>query len=93
MLTHVVLMKFAEQTDARKAADLLEALPATVTAIRTLDVRLDELRTEVSWDLVLTSTHDDADGLRAYQAHPDHLEVGAWLRPRLAARAVVDYTV
>lgn len=92
MLTHVVLMKFDDETDARKAADLLEALPPVVPAIRTLDVRLDELRTEVSWHLLLTTTHDDVEGLRAYQTHPAHLELGGWLRPRLAARAVVDYT-
>jgi hypothetical protein len=38
------------------------------------------------------TAHRDADDLRAYQAHPAHLELGAWLRPLLTARAVVDYT-
>ncbi|MBB3095235.1 hypothetical protein FHR83_002898 [Actinoplanes campanulatus] len=53
---------------------------------------MDELRTEVSWDLHLRTTHRDTDDLRAYQAHPAHLELGAWLRPLLTSRAVVDYT-
>ena len=92
MLTHVVLMKFADPADAAKSARLLEDLIGKVAAIRTLEVRLDELRTEVSWDLVLVTTHDDVDGLKAYQADPVHLELASWLKPRLAARAVVDYT-
>ncbi len=92
MLTHVVLMRFTDPADAAKSARLLEGLVGKVQAIRNLDVHLDELHTEVSWDLVLVTTHDDAEGLRAYQSDPVHLELAAWLRPRLAARAVVDYT-
>jgi hypothetical protein len=92
MLTHVVLMKFADPADAAKSKQLLEDLIGRVESIRTLEVRLDELRTDVSWDLFLITTHDDADGLKAYQTDPVHLELAGWLKPRLAARAVVDYT-
>ncbi|WP_027343176.1 Dabb family protein [Hamadaea tsunoensis] len=92
MLVHVVVMKFADAADAAGAKARLEALIGVVPSIRSLRVHLDELRTEVSGDLVMVSEHDDADGLRAYQAHPAHLEVGAWLRTRLSARTAVDYT-
>lgn len=38
-----------------------------------------------------SSTHDDADALAAYQAHPRHLEVVGWLGPRLVlAEAVAE---
>ncbi|MFC4069362.1 Dabb family protein [Actinoplanes subglobosus] len=92
MLVHVVLMKFSDAGDAAEAKLRLEALVGVVPEIRSLRVHLDELSTEVSWHLHLATTHRDADDLRAYQAHPAHLELGAWLRPLLAARAVVDYT-
>jgi hypothetical protein len=36
------------------------------------------------------STHDDVDGLRAYQTHPVHEEFGDWVRPRLSGKSVVD---
>ncbi|MEU5902924.1 Dabb family protein [Micromonospora sp. NPDC047467] len=91
MFTHVVLMKFADSADAAKAKSLLEGLANTIDEIATLTVALDTLRTAVSYDLCMISTHTNADALRAYQAHPAHLEVAGWLKPRLAARVVVDY--
>ncbi|GIH80825.1 Dabb family protein [Planobispora longispora] len=91
MLIHVVLMKFADPADAATAGRLLEGLGGTVGQIRSLTVGLDVVRSEVSYDLCLVTTHDSADDLRGYQEHPAHLEVAAWLRPRLAARAVVDH--
>jgi hypothetical protein len=91
MLTHVVLMKFTDPADAPQAKELLEGLAGTVTEIRSITVGLDVLRTEVSFDLCMTTTHDSADELRGYQEHPAHLEAAGWLRPRLAARSVVDY--
>ncbi|WP_433385858.1 Dabb family protein [Micromonospora sp. KLBMP9576] len=91
MFTHVVLMKFADSADAVEAKSLLEGLVGTVDEIATLTVALDTLRTPVSYDLCMISTHTDADALRAYQAHPAHLEVAGWLKPRLEARVVVDY--
>jgi hypothetical protein len=92
VLAHVVLMKFSDPGDAAEARLRLEAVGEAIPEIRSLRVHLDELHTEVSWHLHLVTTHRDADDLRAYQAHPAHLELGAWLRPLLTARAVVDYT-
>jgi hypothetical protein len=91
-LVHIVLMKFADAADAAKAKLRLEELNDVVPEIRSLQADLDELRTDVSWHLHLRTTHHDADDLRAYQANPAHLELGAWLRPLLTARAVVDYS-
>jgi hypothetical protein len=91
MMTHIVLMKLTDFTDAPKAAELLEGLADRVPEVRSLSVAVDSLRTQFAYDLALVTTHDDAAGLRAYQAHPAHQEVVAWLGPRLTGRAVVDY--
>jgi Stress responsive A/B Barrel Domain len=91
MLTHIVLMKLTDFDDAPKAVELLEGLLGRVPELRTLSVAVDTLRTQYAYDLALVTTHDDADGLRAYQSHPAHAEVISWLGPKLAARAVVDY--
>ncbi|WP_306362273.1 Dabb family protein [Nocardia sp. CC227C] len=90
-LTHVVLMKFADRADSERAAELLRGLAGEVPHLRSLSVALDELGTDVSYDLCLVTTHDSGAELLAYQGHPAHREVAAWLVPRLAARAVVDY--
>ncbi|XVU21197.1 Dabb family protein [Actinoplanes sp. CA-054009] len=92
MLVHVVMMKFADAGDAAKAKLRLEELADAVPNIRTLSCSLDELETAVSWHLLLRTTHEDAADLQAYQAHPLHHEFGAWIRPLLTDRAVVDYT-
>ncbi|BAL90943.1 hypothetical protein AMIS_57230 [Actinoplanes missouriensis 431] len=91
-MVHVVLMRFADGADAAKAKVRLEELAGVVPEIRSLRADLDELHTEVSWDLHLRTTHHDEADLRAYQAHPAHQELGAWLRPLLTSRAVIDYT-
>ncbi|MET7399295.1 Dabb family protein [Dactylosporangium sp. NPDC005572] len=91
MLTHVVVMKFTDPADAPEAKARLSALLGVVPQIHTIQVELDTLRTEVSYDLLVMTTHDDADGLRGYQQHEAHMELAGWLRPRLATRAVVDF--
>ncbi|MEV0562969.1 Dabb family protein [Dactylosporangium sp. NPDC050588] len=91
MLTHVVVMKFLDPADAPRAKELLQGLVGVVPQIRSMVVGLDTVRSDVSADLCLITTHDNVEGLRGYQSHQAHQEVGAWLRPRLASRTVVDF--
>ena len=90
MIRHVVLMKFTDPADAPEAAERLRALGPRIEQIDTLDVGVDVVGSEVSWHLALTTTHTSLAALSGYQAHPVHQEFGAWVRPRLAERAVVD---
>lgn len=91
MITHVVLLTFADRADAPEVRRRLEALPATIRALRSLRVDLDTLALEGSAHLCLTTTHDSAEGLRDYLQHPAHQEFLTWLRPRLTGRAAVDF--
>jgi hypothetical protein len=93
VIRHVVLMKFTDPADAPEAAERLRALGGQIEQIDTLDVGLDVVGSDVSWHLVLTTTHPSLAALTGYQAHPVHQEFGAWVRPRLAERAVVDAEV
>ncbi len=90
MIRHVVLMKLTDPADAPEAKTRLEALAGKVPEILTLEVGLDVLRTDVSYDLWLITTHSSRETLAGYQAHPVHEEFRGWVGPRLAARAVVD---
>ncbi|MFD6159837.1 hypothetical protein ACFWF7_36050 [Nocardia sp. NPDC060256] len=49
VLTHVVLMKFHEQADAKQARELLSALDRAMPHIPALTVALDELDPLVSY--------------------------------------------
>jgi hypothetical protein len=91
VITHVVLMAFADPTDAPEAKRRLESLPALIPDVRTLRADLDVLALGGSSDLCLTATFGSADALAAYADHPAHREFLAWLKPRLAGRATVDY--
>jgi hypothetical protein len=91
VLTHVVTFTFTDAEDRHEAQARLEALPPCIDAIRSLTTGLDVLGDPGAAHLVLITTHDDVAGLRAYQDHPVHEEFGAWVRPRLAGKTVVDF--
>ena len=90
MIRHVVLMKLTDPADAAETKARLEALPAAIPQIRSLEVGIDVLRTDASYDLSLVTTHDSTTTLQEYQDHPVHQEFRTWIGPRLTARAVVD---
>ena len=90
MITHVVLMKFADRTDAAEAKQRLERLAGRVPQLRSLSVTLDTVGADGAYDVCLTTTHDSVDDLRGYQEHPAHVDLLAWLRPRVTGRAAVD---
>lgn len=91
MITHVVMMKFADPSNRDEAKKRLEELPAGIPQIATLTVGLDVVGSEVSQDLVLITTHASLEDLKGYQSHPVHVEFGGWLRPLLTSRSVVDF--
>ena len=93
MIRHVVLMNFTDPADAPEAAERLRALAPQIDQIASLDVGVDVVGSDVSWHLALITTHPSLAALTGYQSHPVHQEFGAWVRPRLAARAVVDVDV
>jgi hypothetical protein len=84
------MMKMQDPTDRDEAASRLRAMEGHIPSLVSVEVLIDELGRDGAYDLVLRSTHDDEPGLLAYIEHPVHQEVLGWLRPRLAARAVVD---
>ena len=91
MLTHVVSFTFTDSADRDEAKARLEALLPLIPALLTLRVGLDVVGDPGASDLVLITPHDDIAGMRAYQEHPVHAEFGAWVRPRVSAKTVVDF--
>ncbi len=91
MLTHVVSFTLTDPSDAAETAARIEALGPQIGAIGSITSGVDILGDPGAAHVVLISTHDDVDGLRAYQEHPVHQEFGAWVAPRIAAKTVVDF--
>jgi hypothetical protein len=97
-MRHIVMWKFRDfaegatrEVNLVKAKLLLESLKSLIPGILKFDVGIDFSRTERSFDLVLVSEFLDAETLKAYQNHPDHVRVVEFLRMVHDGRIVVDY--
>lgn len=96
MVKHVVTFKFKGTPEerleiARKFAAALNALPAQIEELKSIEVGINENPAE-TWDLVLTATADSLTDVAAYSAHPAHLAAVSIIAPYKEERACVDYT-
>ena len=87
----MILLRFHDKADVPEAVRRLNAFVGVIESVRSLSAGADVRGLEVSYDVALITTHDDLDGLVAYQTHPVHQEFSAWLAPRAGSRAVVDF--
>ena len=95
MLQHYVFLKYRENTsDAHVTAfcERMLGLRSAIEGIRRLEIGRDELHDARSWDLVLIMAFASVAALRAYQHHPEHLELMAFNEPFVADVASVDFT-
>ncbi len=80
-----------KEANLREVKGMLEALPAKIPSLRSMEVGIDFLHSERSMDMVLTATFDDKEGLEAYRIHPAHQEVVARIKEVSIESRVVDY--
>ncbi|MCG8474758.1 MAG: Dabb family protein [Cytophagales bacterium] len=94
MVKHVVMFRFGAENkeEALKTAkEKLEGLRGKIDTLTSLEVGLNINNSEAAYDLVLITEHPDEKGLDAYQVHPAHQEVVAFIKQVAVARVVVDY--
>jgi hypothetical protein len=93
MITHVVLFKLkdASQKSVEKARDVLLGMKGEIPLLRHLEVGMDVLRSERSYDVALITRFDSMEDLKAYQIHPIHLEVAKYINSVKEASIAVDY--
>jgi diamine N-acetyltransferase len=92
-LTHVVFFKFKQPTDEvlEKAASMLRGLSGQVPQLMSIEVGVDVVHSERSYDLAIITRFANRADLEAYQAHPEHVKVLEYLRSVLAGSAAVDF--
>ena len=100
MIRHIVMWKFRDfangssgAENVRKIKAMLEALPAKIPQIRSLEVGLGLSMTPNDFDAVLTAEFDSLADLETYTNHPEHVKVSSFVKEVREARAVVDYEV
>ena len=97
MIRHVVSWKLAEkdaEVRAEQAAEVarrLNALMGVVPELRAVSAGANVAHPEVNWDVTLVADVDSLDALEAYQVHPAHKEVGAYIKSVVESRVAVDF--
>ena len=98
MIKHIVMWRLKDEAhgnsrsaNAELVKDKLEALRGRIPGLLAIEVGLDFSRSEASADVVLYSEFEDREALAAYQGHPEHEAVKAFIGEVTAQRWVVDY--
>lgn len=95
MVRHIVMFKLGG-VDAEKAAlsfkSALEALPAQIPCLRSMEVGINQNLAE-KWTLVLTATLDSMADVDVYAKHPAHLAAAALISDCKIDRACVDFEI
>ncbi|RNC69241.1 MAG: Dabb family protein [Desulfuromonadales bacterium] len=94
MITHIVFFKLHEPTAAiiGTTRELLESMGGEIPLLRHLEVGVDVIRSERSYDLALVTKFDSLEDLQAYQVHPYHAgTVVPHMKSVSSAIAAVDY--
>jgi len=93
MITHIVLFKLLHGTPERaaEARRVLAGMAGKIPELRHLEVGVDLVHSERSYDLALLARFDSLDDLQAYQVHPVHVEVLNYMHGVRQSAIVVDY--
>lgn len=94
MFTHIVFFKLADPSEenVKIAKDILENMNGKIPQLKYLEIGVDVLHTERSYDIALITKFDSIEAMQEYQVHPYHVnEVLANLRPMLKGSAAVDF--
>lgn len=93
MITHIVLFRLKDRSteNIERTREVLEGLEGKVPTLRSLEVGVDVIKKERSFDIALTATFDDLAGLEAYQVHPEHLKVVEFIATVRDSVVAVDY--
>jgi hypothetical protein len=79
VLTHVVFFKLFDHASAPQVRDRLLAMKGKIPELLEIEVGVDIVRGERSYDVALISKHTDVAAMQRYQVHPEHLAVKAFL--------------
>ena len=100
MVKHIILWTLKEELSGAEKAEVkkniktgLENLKGKIPGLTEIQVETEGLETSTA-DLMLNSTFDSADALKAYASHPDHVYVAdTYVRPYTALRSCLDYEI
>lgn len=94
MIKHIVCFKLKDGESAEKAAEILRSMKGKVPEIIEMEVGVDFLKSERSYDVILQVTLKDENALNSYQSDPYHCSVvKEYMHKVRAASVAVDYRI
>lgn len=96
MVKHIVMFRLEGEAEtvadaARRFKAGLDALPAVIKELKSIEVGINDGPAQGNWTVVLTAVCDSYADLATYSAHPAHLDCVAIIKPLIGQRACVDY--
>jgi hypothetical protein len=93
MITHIVFFKLKDRSpeNIRRTREVLAGMEGKIPQLRSLEVGIDVMRSERSYDLALVARFDSLEDLRAYNDHPVHQEVLQYIATVKDISLAVDY--
>lgn len=93
MITHIVLFKLLESKihEAVKIKEVLAGMANRIPHLRHLEVGVNIIHSDRSFDLALLARFDSLEDFHAYQNHPVHVEVVKYLQEVRQSAVAVDY--
>jgi hypothetical protein len=93
MLTHIFLFKLTDPTtnNMEMLQEKLLSLDGKVPQLRHIEVGLNIVPSTRAYDVALYTRFDSREEMEAYQVHPYHQEVVAYVRSVVAGSVSVDY--
>lgn len=94
MITHIVFFKLAESSPEKVQAvqEVLLSMQGKIPQLLHLEVGVDLVRSDRSYDLALVTRFASLGDLQAYQIHPYHAEtVVPFIKSAALSSVTVDY--
>lgn len=93
MLTHIVFFKLKNNSpdEVEQLKDRLMALEGKIPELLHIEVGIDVLRSERSYDLALVTKFESMEAMQSYQVHPEHQKVIEYVNTVKEATIAVDY--
>ncbi|MBR3942567.1 MAG: Dabb family protein [Clostridia bacterium] len=100
MVKHVILWNLKEEFDANKKQEIkaeikknLEVLKGKIPGLIDIKVYINGFETSNA-DLMLDSSFESFEALKAYAIHPDHVYAAdTFVRPFTASRSCLDFEI
>ncbi len=93
MLKHIVFINLNDPTPEimQETVRRLLAMEGKVPELKAIEAGFDILRSERSYDICLITTFESLEAMQAYQVHPVHMDVLAYLTTVRKSSCCVDF--